>query len=167
MFCALLNIHELHHSRQQSTSYYPDFLFIKLSATQARILTVFLNERQRRKLLGGAPGACTPVKFSVLLPNSYPVHLCVSGVREDWGLFWGARGLMGRSKENTPKDTREDARLRGGSLLESLRNCSRGRKNLESIITDRRLWHWWAPIRAKQLSMAATSRVMWLCACVR
>ena len=26
---------------------------------------------------------------------------------------------------------------------------------------------WWAPIRAKQLSMAATARVIWLCACVR
>ena len=31
---------------------------------------------------------------------------------------------MGRSKENTPKDTREDARLRGGSLIESLENLS-------------------------------------------
>ena len=26
---------------------------------------------------------------------------------------------------------------------------------------------WWAPGRARQLSMAATARVMWLCACVR
>ena len=26
---------------------------------------------------------------------------------------------------------------------------------------------WWAPIRAKQLSMAATVRVIWLCTCVR
>ena len=26
---------------------------------------------------------------------------------------------------------------------------------------------WWAPIRAKQLSMAATARVIWLCACMR
>ena len=26
---------------------------------------------------------------------------------------------------------------------------------------------WWAPTRAKQLSMAATARVIWLCACVR
>ena len=26
---------------------------------------------------------------------------------------------------------------------------------------------WWAPIRAKQLSMTATARVIWLCACVR
>ena len=26
---------------------------------------------------------------------------------------------------------------------------------------------WWAPVRARQLSMAATARVMWLCACVR
>ena len=26
---------------------------------------------------------------------------------------------------------------------------------------------WWAPIRAKQLPMATTARVIWLCACVR
>ena len=26
---------------------------------------------------------------------------------------------------------------------------------------------WWAPIRAKQLSMTATARAIWLCACVR
>ena len=26
---------------------------------------------------------------------------------------------------------------------------------------------WWAPTRAKQLSMAVTARVIWLCACVR
>ena len=26
---------------------------------------------------------------------------------------------------------------------------------------------WWAPIRAKQLSVAATARVIWLCACER
>ena len=26
---------------------------------------------------------------------------------------------------------------------------------------------WWAPLRAKQLSMAATARVIWLCVCVR
>lgn len=44
---------------QQTTVnfYYLDyFLFIKLGTTQARILTVFLNERQRRELLGGSGG---------------------------------------------------------------------------------------------------------------
>ena len=44
---------------QQTTVnfYYLDYvLFIKLGTTQARILTVFLNERQRRELLGGSGG---------------------------------------------------------------------------------------------------------------
>ena len=27
--------------------------------------------------------------------------------------------------------------------------------------------YWWAPIRTKQLAMATTARVIWLCACVR
>ena len=34
-------------------------------------------------------------------------------------------------------------------------------------IDPRALPCWWAPIRAKQLSMAATAGVIWLCACVR
>ena len=94
--------------------YYLDFLFIKLGTTQARILTVFLNELQRRKLLGGF-GGMHPRKIFSSTPSLVPSrYLCVSGVREDWGLFWGARGLMGRSKENTPEDTK----LRGGSLIE-------------------------------------------------
>ena len=64
---------------QQTTVnfYYLDYvLFIKLGTTQARILTVFLNERQRRELLGGS-GCMHPVKFSVLLPDSYPVAIYV------------------------------------------------------------------------------------------
>ena len=87
MFCAFPNIHDLHHSRQQSTFYYPDFLFIKLGTTQARILTVFLNERQRRKLLGGS-GGMHPRKIFSSTPKLVPSrYLCVSRVREDWGLF--------------------------------------------------------------------------------
>ena len=83
MFCAFPNIHDLHHSRQQSTFYYPDFLLIKLGT----ILTVFLNERQRRKLLGGS-GGMHPRKIFSSTPKLVPSrYLCVSGVREDWGLF--------------------------------------------------------------------------------
>ena len=84
--CAFLNIHEL-PQQTRVNFYYLDFLFIKLGTTQARILTVFLNERQRRKLLGGSGGMHPPKIFSStprLVPSRY---LFVSGVREDWGLF--------------------------------------------------------------------------------
>ena len=50
-------------------------------------MTVFLNERQRRKLLGGSGGMYPSKIFSSTLRLVPSRYLCVSGVREDWGLF--------------------------------------------------------------------------------
>ena len=38
---------------------------------------------------------------------------------------------------------------------------------LDRLSTITAMPYWWAPIGAKQLSMTATARVIWLCACVR
>ena len=52
------------------------------------------------------------------------------------------------------------------NLLQSLRRVFDTR-GFSSFIDPTAMPSWWAPIRAKQLSMAATARVIWLCTCVR
>ena len=41
------------------------------------------------------------------------------------------------------------------------------RRGFTPFLNPTTLPRWWAPLRAKQLSVAATARVVWLCACVR
>ena len=50
------------------------------------------------------------------------------------------------------------------TLLGSKRFMRRG---FSPFFNPTALPRWWAPIRAKQLSVAATAPIKWLCACVR
>ena len=78
-----------------------------------------------------------------------------------WGLFLEGPGNYRARGRAEPKRL-----VWSWSLNECLALAS-AVKGFSRFIDPTAMPCWWAPIKAKQLSMAATARVIWLCACVR
>ena len=81
-----------------------------------------------------------------------------------------SRACRGRTAVRFPANSSHKCfvELALDGLLSTLLNSKGGFKTRGfSFINPTALTRWWAPLRVKQLSVAATALMIWLCACVR
>ena len=81
-----------------------------------------------------------------------------------------SRACRGRTAVRFPANSSHNCfvELALDGLLSTLLNSKGGFKTRGfSFINPTALTRWWAPLRVKQLSVAATALMIWLCACVR